>query len=182
MSQAGGAIPANPTIGAFMTTLPSTVDSELAVLDALDRMYSDNIRHLPVVDASGQLVGLVSSRDIAQLAADGGDLESTSVADTMSTRPYSCAADTPLNDVAFHMENKKLGSAVITENGKPVGIFTTVDALKAVRSLLTGEHVVAANPPTHVLSEEERNKPSRHVRHSAPRHVKLGWALFPGMP
>ena len=164
MSQPGGAIPANPTIGDFMTKLPATVDAELQVLDALDRMYVDNVRHLPVVDAEGKLVGLLSSRDIAQLASEGSDLEKTLVSDTMSRAPYSCAADTPLNDVAFQMEDKKLGSTVVTENGKPVGIFTTIDALKAVRSLLAGEQVVPANPPTHILTKEEKDSGQRPPR------------------
>lgn len=182
MTQDARPIPTNPTVGDFMTSVPATVDSELQVLDALDRMYVDNVRHLPVVDARGHLVGLLSSRDIAQVAAEkGADLEKALVADTMTKNPFSCSADTPLNDVAYEMETKKLGSTIVTEGGKPVGIFTTTDALLAVRCLLAGEHVAAANPPQHILSEADKEAGrSTHVRHSAPRSAKLGWAMFPG--
>jgi acetoin utilization protein AcuB len=162
-----------------MTAVPATVDSELQALDALDRMYIDNVRHLPVVDAQGQLVGLVSSRDIAKVGES--EIEKTLVAETMTEAPYSCTKDTPLSEVAFEMENKKLGSTIVTEGGKPVGIFTTTDALLAVRSLIAGEHVEAANPPRHLLTDEEKEDGQRtHVRKSAPRSAKMGWALFPG--
>ena len=50
-----------PRVSDFMTPCPVTVEIGLLLVDALDRMYADNIRHLPVVDGNGKLVGLLSA-------------------------------------------------------------------------------------------------------------------------
>ena len=56
-------------ISDFMTELPATIEVGMKLGDALDRMYQDNIRHLPVVDGDA-VAGVVSIRDV--LAAHSG--------------------------------------------------------------------------------------------------------------
>ena len=182
MSNTAPSIQESPTVGEYMTKQPATVDSGLQILDALDRMYSDGIRHLPVVDEAGSLVGMLSSRDIANVATHAPwKVEKTTVAEVMAKEPFHCSAETALTEVALEMETKKIGSTVITVEDRPVGIFTTSDALRAVRSLVAGEFVESANPPHHILTEEEAAAgKAPHIRRSAPRATKLGWALFPG--
>ena len=168
-----------------MTPAPATVDADLLAIDALDRMYIDEVRHLPVVDDTGALVGVLSSRDFAQLVSDEltVDHSKVSVADVMSKNPYSCDVSTPLSEVALNMEARRLGSSLVTEDGALVGIFTTMDALQALRSTLAGESLSPVKSPKHVLSEDEREEMAarsgaRRQPGGASRKHKLRWALF----
>ena len=158
----------SPTIRDFMTPIPATVSDELTLADALDRMYSDNVRHLPVVDSNGVLVGMVTTRDIA-VAASVRDLDpqKTPVAAAMTAAPYACEANTPLIDVAYHLEHERPGSAVVTEGERPVGIFTTTDALRVLRTALSGDAVEPAVKPTHVLTQPGEREKVAHPRISA---------------
>jgi CBS domain-containing protein len=52
-----------------MTEDPITVRDTALVTDAINKMREAEVRHLPVVDAQGKLVGIVSFRDIMDIAA-----------------------------------------------------------------------------------------------------------------
>lgn len=159
------ALPENPTISDFMTPLPATVDSELSLADAVDRMYADNIRHLPVVDEAGQLVGVVSTRDIAVAASMRGvDPSRAMVATAMHRDPFSASADTPLEEIIRKMEHDRLGSTMVVEDGKPVGIFTTTDVMRALRSFMAGEMVEPEVKPTHIVDHSEERAAASHPR------------------
>lgn len=96
------------------------------------------IRHLPVLDG-GRLVGMLSERDVALVEALGGvDPTAVTVAEAMSTVTYSVRPDAPLDEVVNEMASKKYGSAVVEQNGKIVGILTTVDVCRALAELLHG--------------------------------------------
>ena len=146
-----------------MTTLPVTVEVGMSLGDALDRMYHDNIRHLPVVDEKGKLVGMLSTRDIAAAAAMRGvDPSRSKVEDAMSVVPFACADHSPLVAVVERMERDRLGSAVVTKDDKPVGIFTTTDALRALRGMLLGKQVEPLVHPEVRPGEGQPDKP--HIR------------------
>ena len=118
-----------------MTKNPCTVDAGLSVADAQQRMAQNKIRHLLVVTAD-RLVGVVSNRDLALAAALGGETKTT-VEAAMRPSVYVCDASTPLAAVAYDMEANRYGCAVVLEDGRAVGIFTTVDAIELARKLLT---------------------------------------------
>jgi len=134
-----------------MTPAPVTVSEELTLSDALDRMYSEQIRHLPVVRADRAIVGTISTRDIS-IAASVRELDpdTTLVKDAMTRVPYTCDAASPLADVATLMERERVGSIIVMEGARPAGIFTTTDALRALRSVLVGALVEPARTPTEV--------------------------------
>ena len=62
--------PADP-IGHWMTRTPQTVFGSDPVEDALHRMVSGGFRHLPVVDDKGEVVGMLSMRDLAKAGVEG---------------------------------------------------------------------------------------------------------------
>jgi acetoin utilization protein AcuB len=170
-----------PRVSDYMTECPVTVQTGLRLSDALDRMYSDNIRHLPVVDDSGKLVGMLSTRDIAAVAAMRSlDPDRVTVEAAMATVPFTCADHSPLLAVVERMESSRLGSAVVTRDEKPVGIFTTTDALRALRSQLLGEPVEPLRPPE-VVEGEGSNKPHVRARTNTPgvtpRAGMLSWLM-----
>jgi acetoin utilization protein AcuB len=170
-----------PRVSDYMTACPVTVQTGLRLSDALDRMYSDNIRHLPVVDDNGRLVGLLSTRDIAAASALRSlDPDRTTVENAMATVPFTCADHSPLLAVVERMEEHRLGSTVVTRDEKPIGIFTTTDALRALRSQLLGQPVEPLLPPEINIGEGS-DKPHAHVRTRTPgvtpRAGMLSWLL-----
>ena len=61
------------------------------------------------------------------------------VAEAMSPEPYTVPPGAPIDAVAIDMARRKIGSAVVVNRGKVVGIFTTVDALRVLSGLLADE-------------------------------------------
>jgi CBS domain-containing protein len=59
-------------VGHWMTRSPRTIAPEASHEDAIRMMTEGNFRHLPVADASGAVVGMLSMRDLVRLgvAAD----------------------------------------------------------------------------------------------------------------
>jgi acetoin utilization protein AcuB len=125
-----------PTIQKYMTTCPETIAPETTLAAATRIMSERKFRHLPVV-RDGDLVGMVSDRDL-KLAASFHEIDMAimPVADLMVADVFSCDPEARLDEVCATMAANKVGSAVILQNGKVVGIFTTVDALHALATLL----------------------------------------------
>ena len=122
-----------PTVRDFMTETPTTVTPSTTMAEAAQLMSTGHIRHLPVVNDQGAVVGLLSERDVALLEGlDGLDPASMMVAVAMAKRPYTAAPDTPLADVATEMADHKYGSCIVVQDGAVVGVFTTVDACRAL--------------------------------------------------
>ena len=141
-------------VSRFMTRFPLTVDKGMLLSDARDRMFANNVRHLVVVD-SRRLVGILSTRDIA-LANSLAPHQPLEVADAAVQNPFCCAEDSPLVKVIEIMETNHLGSAIVAQEGRVVGLFTTVDALRALRCSLASRMVEPLTEATHITPEHER--------------------------
>ncbi len=167
-----------PRVSDYMTPLPVTVEVGMHLADALDRMYSDNVRHLPVVDEAGKLVGMLSTRDVAAVAAlRGVDPREARVEDAMARVPFTCADHSPLVAVVERMERDRLGSAVVVQDDKPIGIFTTTDALRVLRGQLLGKEVEPLVHPEVRKGEGDPDKP--HFRQ--PHQRAKGASHYDGM-
>ncbi len=124
------------TVSDYMTANPVTIPGDLSLGDAAERMYEHGIRHLPVIDQT-HVVGIVSERDLALIMGiPGVDKDRTEVTEAMSEHPYIVAPDTPLEVVVAAMCDRKIGTAVVMENGEMRGIFSVVDALAALLVML----------------------------------------------
>lgn len=146
-----------------MTYAPCTADEGLSILDAQDRMNANNIRHL-LVTRNDHLVGVVSSRDVTfVLSLPGVKPDKVTVFQAMTAAPFTCAPDDSLAEVCKEMEAHRFGCVVIVEDGLVTGIFTTTDALRAVRTLATGEKVEPMVKPTHIV---EQPKVRPHIEHT----------------
>jgi len=126
-----------PHIKKYMTTEVQTIGDEQPMSVAHRLMREQHIRHLPVLH-QGKLVGMVTDRDL-RLVETLRDVDPTQIAvsEAMTPEPYVVTPEAELNEVVSMMAAKKYGSAVISDNGKVVGIFTTVDACSAFADLLT---------------------------------------------
>jgi acetoin utilization protein AcuB len=120
----------------YMTRSPHSIGEEQSLARAKTVMQEHDIRHLPVLHG-GQLVGMVTDRDVQLVETlDDIDPKLVTVSDAMSQSVYAIPPDTPLEQVAAEMAARKYGSAVVMRGRDVVGIFTTVDACRALASLL----------------------------------------------
>lgn len=87
-------------------------------------------RHLPVVDASEALVGIVSHRDLEEAHAEQ-DLW-RAVEEVMVPAVETANRNESLRALAERMLRQKVGCIPIVERGRVVGIVTTTDILRAV--------------------------------------------------
>ena len=126
-----------PSIQKYMTTTPHTIGSDQTIAKASALMSEYRIRHLPVL-RGGHLLGVLSDRDIKLIESFRDvDASKVTVEEAMTEQPYTVAPEMPLDEVVSTMAEKKYGSAVIVQNHKVVGIFTTVDACQALAELLS---------------------------------------------
>lgn len=126
----------SPVIGDYMTRGPHTIGVHQSISSALKIMQSHGIRHLPVYEG-GQLVGLVSDRDLHLVASLMDQRpDEISVEEAMTNEPARMPADAPLGQAARLMSERKYGALVVTEGNQVAGVLTTVDALRALAELL----------------------------------------------
>ena len=113
-------------------------NDKLSIAD--DVMRLGRIRHLPVLDDEDQVVGIVSQRDLFRGAlaralgygahAQQKLLDQLLVKEVMSNEPVSIGPDASLIDAARLMLERKIGSVVVIEEGRLVGILTESDFVK----------------------------------------------------
>ena len=125
-----------PTIQEFMTVQPQSIESGDKLEKAREIMSKYGIRHLPVT-RRGELIGILSEREL-NLTYELESMEPTKllVIDVCSEDPYMVAPDEPLRLVAQEMANKHYGSAIVIQEEKLVGIFTAVDACRALSRII----------------------------------------------
>ena len=120
----------------FMTCQPHSIGFDQSIAHAREMMSELRVRHLPVLKG-GKLIGILSDRDICLvLTFESPSAVQMKVEEACTEMPYTVAPDTPLRDVAGVMAEKKIGSAIVVEDNKVVGIFTDVDAMRVLSSML----------------------------------------------
>jgi acetoin utilization protein AcuB len=127
-----------PTIERFMTHSPHTIGQDQPLSVAHQRMRQYGVRHLPVLHG-GKLVGILSLRDLHFIETLGNvDQETVTVSEAMSTDTYVVGPRATVRKVAEDMADHRYGSVVVIDHERVVGIFTTVDGMRAL-SLLVSE-------------------------------------------
>jgi acetoin utilization protein AcuB len=126
-----------PHISKYMTTTPHSIGLEQTIEKAEHLMREFKIRHLPVL-SGGKVLGVVTDRDLKlyrSIAPDenAGD---TTIEDVYQPEVFEVSPEATLDEVVMHMAEKKIGSAVVMDNKKLVGVFTNIDALRALAELL----------------------------------------------
>ncbi len=123
------------TVQSYMSSFPHAVGPEHSMSAAHRLMRRHDIRHLPVLD-EGKLVGVVSQRDLYFLESlDDVSPESVNVAEAMHDDAIAVAPTASLAEATKTMIETKAGSLIVMEGEKVTGIFTTIDALRALAEL-----------------------------------------------
>ena len=129
----------------LMTRSPVTVQPATHVKDALGMLDTHAITSMPVVDADGRIVGVVSEADLVREAVaqdprahmmPSGEppLESPrTVAEVMSRHPLTVTADTDLAEAVDLLTSSAVKSVpVVDERGRTVGMLSRRDVVHAL--------------------------------------------------
>ena len=99
-------------------------------------MLQHQVRHLPVLDG-GRIVGQLSERDLFLVESlPNVNPTDVRVEEAMVQNVFTVGPDTPVGEAVETMIERKLGSAVVCEGERVVGVFTTIDALQALHEAL----------------------------------------------
>jgi acetoin utilization protein AcuB len=116
--------------------MPHSIGSDQTIETAHKMMSENEIRHLPVMKG-GQISGVISDRDLKlAMSIRGVESSKTTVDEIASSEVFLVKPESKLDDVSKMMAEKKIGSVLVVDNHRLVGIFTTTDALKALNELL----------------------------------------------
>lgn len=122
----------------LMSTALVTIRASELVTAAHAEMESAAVRHLPVVDDHGRLVGVLSDRDLLR-AATAVERRAPRVSEIMSPDVVKVGPETPAHQAAALMLELTINSvAVVDEHGALVGIVTATDFLDLARRALLG--------------------------------------------
>ncbi len=125
-----------PVVREFMTPSPLTVGRSSSLSSASQIMRKHHIRHLPVLNG-GRIEGVLSERDLLLLETmPGVNPTIVRVEEAMVQDVFTVGPETPVGEAIEVMIDRKLGSAIVCDGEHVLGVFTTVDALRALHHLL----------------------------------------------
>ena len=135
----------------WMTQDVITVTPDTSMMKASKILKENRIRRLPVVDAEGRLIGIVSDRDIKEASPSKATtldmhelyylLSEIKVKDIMTRDPFTVRAEDTVETVALNMIEKRIGGLpVIDDGGKLVGIISDSDVFKVLITITGVRH------------------------------------------
>jgi acetoin utilization protein AcuB len=129
-----------------MSTKPVTIAADVSITEALRVMRQNQVRRLPVLDKEGNMVGIVSEKDLLYAAPSPATslsiyemhdlLSRLPVSELMTTDLITVTPDVPLEEAARIMADNKIGGLPVLKNGDLVGIITETDIFKVFLELL----------------------------------------------
>jgi CBS domain-containing protein len=167
-----------------MTRRVVSVPATTPVAEVARLLLRHRISAVPVVDAGGGLVGIVSEGDLigriggeggrrswwlGLLAGGGAPAEDRSrgrtAGEVMSHEPITCREDTPLAEIARLLERHRVKRLPVLAEGRLVGIVSRADLVRAVAAQPGAAAPAAADDRalrTRLLDDLERRGMARH--------------------
>ena len=132
-------------VGERMSRPVITVPPEMPINDCLAMFRKEHIRRAPVMK-DGKLVGIVSERDLLNAAPSSVTtlsiwelnylISKVTVKNVMSKKVITVDQDTPIEEAARLMADKKIGGVPVLSGGNVVGIITETDLFKIFLELM----------------------------------------------
>ena len=125
-----------------------TIDKDADLFSAKETMTTNGIRHLPVVDDAGKLLGIVTDRDIRSAMPSDAlfDIDSKEVKAGMATlkvknimteNPITLSPAHTIQDAMLLIQKTRVGALpVVDEAGKLKGIISIRDLIRAFTNVL----------------------------------------------
>jgi CBS domain-containing protein len=109
------------------------IEPEATMPEAVARLVENNIGSLPVVDRDGQLVGVISERDLIRELHDRGDqFSEIQVRAVMTLDPVVCDIDDDVEEVMGLMSERRIAKVPVIERGHLAGIVSVGDVIKTL--------------------------------------------------
>lgn len=119
-----------------MSTPLVTVRETDSIATADLEMKLGSLRHVPVVDDKGNLIGVLSARDVLAGLARGK--KKVRVGDCMTRQVVTVTAETPVSTAIDLLLDNQFGCLpVVGSDGHLIGIVTETDFLRGARQLLS---------------------------------------------
>ena len=162
-----------------MTKKPCTVTAETKISEASKLLKDHNFRHLPVVDATGHLLGMVTDRDIrsawpstigtkAELISKRAMVAEMPINEIMSIDVVFLTTFSTLDDALLLLGRKNVGALpVLDDSQKVIGVFSTRDLIQAYKELFgLGEKGSALV----VVEDDDKPRPLTRIVHVMEEH------------
>jgi acetoin utilization protein AcuB len=125
------------TVADVMTARVTSIAPDRSVLEAVSVFGECGFRHLLIVDADGNLAGVLSDRDALRSMARTHDPERTRVSTVMARDLVVATPEMPLAEAIELLVRHRINCLpVVDASGRACGIVTTTDLLKAFRAAL----------------------------------------------
>ena len=152
--------------GDIMVHDPVSVPPEGSLSDAVELMLAKRISGLPVTDAEGRLVGIVTEGDLlrrvetgtekrpswlqifftpGRVASDYVQTHGCRISEIMTPEVFSVTESIPLEELVTLMKDKHIKRVPVTRDGKLVGIVSRADLVRALAHLLRGTDATPAS-------------------------------------
>ncbi|HHW44093.1 CBS domain-containing protein [Desulfofundulus thermobenzoicus] len=125
----------------YMSTSPITINQETPILEALNIMRKNRIRHLPVTER-GRLIGVVTERDLLTVSPSPATtlsvfelnylLSKMVIREVMKKNVITVVPDCTIEEAALLMREHRIGSLPVVEGDRLVGLITQTDILDAL--------------------------------------------------
>lgn len=110
----------------------ATVPPRVSVTGLLEDLARYNVGALVVVDETGQLVGIVSERDVVRrLNERGAELLTAPVEEIMTTQVVTCEPGEGVDSLAAVMTERRIRHMPVVEDGRLVGLVSIGDVVKS---------------------------------------------------
>jgi CBS domain-containing membrane protein len=129
-----------PRVRDLMTPSPFTLGPRDTLAALYDLMDNHRVRHVPIVDADGELVGLLTHTDLAMtalgslsdlpLSQERDLLQRRRIREVMVTEVETVDPETPLSEAASTLFENKIGCLPVVEGSRLVGILTESDFVR----------------------------------------------------
>lgn len=119
-----------PKAKQVMTSKVVTIGPEATLAEAIQVLLDRKISGMPVVDASGRLVGIISEKDMLNFAFSG-NLALTKVEEAMTREIVSFSPETDITEIALAIGQRHFRRVPILEAGNVVGIVSRRDIIRA---------------------------------------------------
>jgi acetoin utilization protein AcuB len=133
-------------VGERMTRDPVTIREDESIDEGLHLMRERKVRRLPVMDHAGQMVGIVSDKDLLHAAPSPATslsvyelhylLAKLKIKQIMSSPVIWVSPDTPIEEAARIMADNKVGGLPVVQDEKLVGIITETNIFRVLIELL----------------------------------------------
>ncbi len=115
------------TVQEIMTQFPTPLGPDDSIHKAAQIMRDEDIGVIPIVDADGSLIGMVTDRDIVvKSVAEGHDIDAP-LEECMTAKPNMIGRDTTVEQATRQMSQLQVRRLPVVENGRLIGIVSLGD-------------------------------------------------------